>query len=216
MPSRERSVDRASARARAIVADLGRELHEARLDRAVSLADLSHATRMSPSQISRIERGLTPNLGVPQIARLLAAVGLDLSARAYPAGEPIRDAAHARLLALLRARLHPSLNWRTEVPLRIPGDLRAWDAVVVGRGWRIGVECETRPRDLQALERRLALKERDGGVDSMVLLLLDSAHNRGVVAGAAGLLRRFPIPGSRALALLGDGKSPGGNAVVRL
>jgi transcriptional regulator with XRE-family HTH domain len=216
MPSRERSVDRASARARAIVADLGRELHQARLDRAVSLGTLSQATHLSRSQISRIERGLTPNLGIPRIARLLAAVGLDLSARAYPAGEPIRDAAHARLLGSLRARLPPSVIWRTEVPLQIQGDLRAWDAVIVGRGWRVGVECERRPRDLQALERRLALKERDGGLDCLVLLLLDSAHNRRLVAGASGLLNRFPIPGPRALALLGEGKPPGGNAVVRL
>ena len=216
MPSRERSVDRASARARAIVADLGRELHEARLDRAVSLKDLSHATRLSRSQISRIERGLTPNLGVPQIARLLAAVGLDFSARAFPAGEPIRDVAHARLLALLRTRLHASLGWRTEVPLPIAGDLRAWDAVIVGPGWSVGVECEIRPRDLQALERRIALKERDGGLDSVVLLLLDSAHNRRIVRSASGFLARFPVPGPRALALLAEGKSPGGNAVVRL
>jgi transcriptional regulator with XRE-family HTH domain len=216
MPSRERAVDRASARARAMVADLGRELHEARLDRAISLADLSHATRLSPSQISRIERGLTRNLGIPQIARLLAAVGLDLSARAYPAGEPIRDVAHQRLLASLRARLHPSLVWRTEVPLPIQGDLRAWDAVILGRSWQVGVECETRPRDLQALERRIALKERDGGLHSLVLLLRDSEHNRRLVQGAAGLVARFPTPGPRALALLGEGKSPGGNAIVRL
>ena len=216
MASRERSVDRAAARARGIVADLGRELHEARLDRAVSLTELSHATLLSRSQISRIERGLTPNLGVPQIARLLAAVGLDLSARAFPAGEPIRDAAHVRLLGSLRARLHPSLAWRTEVPLPIPGDLRAWDAVIVGRSWRIGVECETRPRDLQALERRLALKERDGGLDSVLLLLRDSAHNGRIVRSSSGLLARFPVPGPRALALLAEGKSPGGNALVRL
>jgi transcriptional regulator with XRE-family HTH domain len=216
VPSRERSVDRASARARAIVADLGRELHQARLDRALGLADLSRATRLSPSQISRIERGLTPNLGLPQIARLLAAVGLDLSARAFPAGEPIRDTAHARLLASLRGRIHASLTWRTEVPLPITGDLRAWDAVIAGREWRVGVECETRPRDLQALERRLALKARDGGVQIVVLLLRDSEHNRRLVRGASGLLARFPTPGQRALALLGEGKSPGGNAIVRL
>ena len=216
MPSRERSVDRASARARAIVAELGRELHEARLDRAISLTDLSHAARLSPSQISRIERGLTPNLGVPQIARLLAAVGLDFSARAYPAGEPIRDVAHVRLLASLRARLHPSLTWLTEVPLPIPGDLRAWDAVIAGRTWRVGVECETRPRDVQALERRIALKERDGGLHNIVLLLRDSEHNRRIVRSSSGLVARFPLPGARALALLAAGDPPGGNAIIRL
>jgi transcriptional regulator with XRE-family HTH domain len=199
-----------------MVADLGREVHGGRLDRAISLENLSAATGLSPSQISRIERGLTPNLGIPQIARLLAAVGLDLSVRAFPAGDPIRDIGHARLLASFRALLHASLGWRTEVPLPIAGDLRAWDALILGRGWKTGVECETRPRDLQALERRLALKERDGRVDSIVLLLRDSQHNRDLIRGASGFAARFPVSGARALALLGEGKNPGGNAIVRL
>jgi transcriptional regulator with XRE-family HTH domain len=216
MATRERPVDRGSTRARGIVAELGRELHGGRLDRAISLEGLSAATGLSPSQISRIERGLTPNLGIPQIARLLAAIGLDLSVRAFPAGVPIRDIAHARLLAAFRALLHASLAWRTEVPLPIAGDLRAWDAVVVGPGWKTGVECETRPRDVQALERRLGLKERDGGVDSIVLLLRDSQHNRDLIRGASGLAARFPVSGTRALALLAEGKHPGGNAIVRL
>jgi transcriptional regulator with XRE-family HTH domain len=169
-----------------MVAELGRELHEARIDRAVSLAELGRVADLSPSQISRIERGLIRNLAIPTIARLLAAVGLDIVARAYPAGEPIRDAAHARLLASLHGRLHRSLAWRTEVPLPIRGDLRAWDAVIGGPGWRARVECETRPRDLQALERRLALKQRDGGMDFIILLLRDSAHNRELLRHAPG------------------------------
>ena len=37
-----------------------------------------------------------------------------------------------------------------------------------------------------------------------------------LVRSASGLLARFPIPGPHALALLADGKSPGGNAIVRL
>ena len=108
-------------------------------------------------------------------------MGLDLSIRAYPGGRPLRDAAHAALLERLHRRVHRSLGWATEVPLPITGDLRAWDALIRGEDWRCGVEAETRPRDLQALERRLTLKLRDGGVDWLVLLLLDSRHNRALV-----------------------------------
>ena len=114
-------------------------------------------------------------------------------------------------------RIHRSLEWATEVPLPLVGDLRAWDALIRGRGWRCAIEAETRPRDLQALERRLALKMRDGAIDLLVLLLLDSRHNRALVREHADTLHeRFPVAGSRALELLAAGVSPGGNAIVLL
>jgi hypothetical protein len=87
----------------------------------------------------------------------------------------------------------------------------------MGAGWRHGVEAETRPNDRQALERRLALKLRDGHVDSLSLLLLDSRHNRDFVrAHRVALAERFPVPGGRALELLGAGVDPGGNTIVVL
>jgi transcriptional regulator with XRE-family HTH domain len=209
-------VERASTRARQLIAALGHEIHTARVDRAVSLRLLSQATDLSPSQISRIERGLAPQLTITQVARLLAAVGMELSARAYPSGEPIRDIAHARLLESFRGQLHAGLIWRTEVPFPTIGDLRAWDAVIRGRGWSVGVECETRPRDLQALDRRLALKERDGRVDRLVLLLRDSVHNRKLLRVWPGTATRFPVAGSEALAALRAGREPGGHSIIRL
>ncbi len=89
--------------------------------------------------------------------------------------------------------------------------------MVSGSGWRNGVEAETRPRDRQALERRLALKLRDGDVTSMSLLLLDSRHNRDFVrANREVLVERFPVPGRRALELLGAGVDPAGNSIILL
>ena len=105
----------------------------------------------------------------------------------------------------------------TEVAFPIPGDLRAWDAVVLGGDWRHGVEAETRPRDRQALERRIALKLRDGDVSSVSLLLLDSRHNRDFVrAHGTVLAERFPIRGRRSLELLRAGMNPGGNSIILL
>lgn len=87
----------------------------------------------------------------------------------------------------------------------------------MGPGWRHAVEAETRPRDRQSLERRLALKLRDGDADSLSLLLLDSRHNRDFVrANRDALSERFPIAGSRALQLLAAGVDPGGNAIIVL
>jgi hypothetical protein len=104
-----------------------------------------------------------------------------------------------------------------------PGDQRAWDALISGVDpvsrdqWRIGVEAETHPNDLQALDRRLSLKERDGGADWIVLLLLASRYNRALIAAHGPVLRaRFPLDGRRALELLGAGAPLGVNALILL
>ena len=82
---------------------------------------------------------------------------------------------------------------------------------------RGAIEAETRPRDVQALERRLALKQRDGGVDWLILLLADTRHNRTFLAGPGSSLRaRFPLDGRRALELLAAGVDPGQNAIILL
>jgi len=193
------------------------DLRAARLDRGLGGADIARAVGISQSQYSRIERGLSDSLSIEQASLLLAAVGLDLAVRTVPGGEPLRDAAHIALIGRFKAELHRSLKLLTEVPFPGPGDRRAWDVVVVGPGWRHGVEAETRPRDRQALERRMALKLRDGDVSSMSLLLLDSRYNRDFVRANGDILgERFAIPGLRALELLRAGVDPGGNAIILL
>lgn len=98
-----------------------------------------------------------------------------------------------------------------------PGDQRAWDIVLLGPGWRHHLEAETRPGDLQALERRIALKTRDSDARGVSLLLLDSRHNRGFVAAhATSLAARFPVPSSVALAALRAGVDPGPGSVILL
>jgi transcriptional regulator with XRE-family HTH domain len=217
MGSRERAIDTASKRGHATIDELLRELHDARVDRGLSGSTVAAAVGLSRAQYSRLERGLTADLSIIQASRVLAAVGLRLSARAYPDGEPLRDAVHASLLSRFRAELHRSLRYRSEVSFPGPGDRRAWDALVSGPGWRMGVEAETRPRDLQALERRLELKLRDGDVDRLCLLLLDSRYNRELLrAHGDALAGRFPIAGRRALELLRAGVDPGGNTIIVL
>src|SRR4029078_9073655 len=87
-----------------------------------------------------------------------------------PGAAPIRDVAHSRLIERLRGRCHRSVRLLTEVPLPDAGDQRAWDVVLLTTTWRHGLEVETRARDRQALERRVALKARDGGIDGVSLL----------------------------------------------
>lgn len=217
MPARESSVDRGATRARSIVHELGREIREARLDRGLTQAAVARAARMSGPQVSRIERGMARSVSIDQLARLLAVVGLELSARAYPTGAPLRDAAHVALLSRLRGRVDRSLRWRTEVPLPMPGDGRAWDAVIRGVGWAVGVEAETRPRDAQAVIRRISLKQRDSDLDHVLFVVADTRQGRAFVnAAGADLMARFPMDGPRTLHRLGAGLAPEGDALVLL
>ena len=217
MGSRERAIDIGAARGRAATESVLRELRAARIDRNLSGETVGSAIGISAAHYSRVERGLVRGIPIEQASVLLAAVGLELAVRVYPAGQPIRDRAHAALVARFRSVIHRSLRVATEVPFPIPGDLRAWDVVVNGRSWRHAYEAETRPRDLQGLERRIGLKARDGDVDGVSLLLLDSRHNREFVRmHAASLRARFPVSSIEARARLCAGQDPGAGSVILL
>jgi transcriptional regulator with XRE-family HTH domain len=204
-------------------------LEAGRIERGLSYADLGRAVGLSGQQVARICRGQSNSVSIVRVSTLLAAVGLDLSARAYPGGAPVRDQAHLALLARLRNRIPKTLRWRVEVPvvqrygerqsIGAPAtfDQRAWDAMIDGADWRLGVEAETRLGDIQALERRLALKERDGDVTAVILLLNDTAHNRRIVADeGSGLRGHFPGGAREALRLLGAGRPPVSSTILVL
>lgn len=217
MPRRERPVDRGSRLGRQAVLRIGRELRDARTDRGLSIDSVAAAVGISNAEWSRIERGLSPNVPLVRLARCAAAVGLDLVVRAYPGSAPVRDMAHEALLEDVRAFLHPSLRWATEVPLPIPGDQRAWDGMILGPGWRFGVEAETSPADGQALARRISLKLRDGEVDGVLLVIRDERRAREFLRVAAPSLEGlFTIDARQVLAALRNGRRLSGNAIVLL
>ena len=217
MATKQRPAAVGAARGRSILGDLVSQARTARLDRGLSLADVGRAVGLSQPSMTRFEHLQVEDVGIIRMAQVLAVLGLELWARAYPGGEPLRDAGHVRLLSRFRAVLHPSLSWATEVPLPSAGDLRAWDGMVRGPGWRYGAEAEIHPTDAQALGRRIELKQRDGQVDGVLLVLPDTRHVRMfIVAAADVLLPSFPIPGRRALELLRAGLDPGGNSVIVL
>ena len=211
------------------MATLSRELESGRLSAGLSFGDLGAAVGISGQQVARICRGQSQNVSISRMSALLAAVGLDLSARAYPGGLPLRDAAHLALLQRFRVRLPEAIAWKAEAPVvrqprsagsasaSTPNDYRAWDAVISGDGWRVGVEAETRLSDVQALERRIALKQRDGDVLAVVLLVNDTAHNRRVVADDSLRLRdQFPGKTREAFRLLGRCHPPTANTILLL
>ena len=219
MSSTERLIDVASRRARSMVRSLGEELHGARLERGLSQSAVGRAARVSQARVSMIERGDLETVSLHDLTRLLAAVGLDLNARAFPGGQPVRDAAHLALLERLRVQSPSSLRWRFETPLPPAGDQRAWDATIsTEAGGFIAVEAETRLRDVQALQRRLSLKQRDDPrVQCLVLLVAGTRSNRQLLREHAEALRsQFPAGGPEIAGVLFEGRSPDRNGIVVL
>jgi transcriptional regulator with XRE-family HTH domain len=211
--ARERPVDRGRREGADLRRVVAVELRQARVSHNLSLTAVAAAVGCSASQLSRLERG-SSNLSIERIATIAAVLGLRASLRLYPVGQPIRDRAQLQLLDRLRRRVNPSLEWRSEVAIPIPGDLRAWDAAISGPGWTVAVDAETRIVDVQALERRISLKRRDSGIDKVILLLSETRTNRAVVGAAGAGLQPGSIPAREALVALRLGHEPRGSAVV--
>jgi transcriptional regulator with XRE-family HTH domain len=215
----ERRIDRGKRLAARALTGIGDELREARLSAGLSQRSVAGAAGLSRAELSRVERGVAPRVPYQTIVLVGAALGVDVPLRAFPSGDPVRDAAQLALLTRFRLLLPRSLRWQTEIPVRQPGDRRAWDAVVSsGSGtWRIPVDAESRLRDVQALSRSKALKLRDDGGGPMVLLVADTRHNRHVLRLArADLASSFPIAGREVLRALVAGRMPVGSGIVLL
>lgn len=195
--------------------DVGSEMREARMRAGLTLETVGRAVRLSHVQVSRIERGLAANVPLADLIAIAAVVGLDLSAKLYPAAGPVRDVGQLVQERRFRARLHPDLRMRTEVPIPIPGDMRAWDAVIDNGTDRMGVEFEMRLRDVQAVSRQIALKQRDAGMGRVILVVRDSHSNRQVLREHADLLgEAFPLRTRAILAALGAGRLPARSGIV--
>jgi transcriptional regulator with XRE-family HTH domain len=197
---------------------IGQEHRLARVGAGLSIREVAAASGASHQQLLRFERGELDRVSITDVGAWCAVVGLDLAIRAYPAGDPIRDRAQLALLERLRNRLHPSLRWRTEVPLPIERDLRAWDAEISGRQperWRARVEAETRINDGQALERRLTLKLRDDPGGHLILLVSDTRANRAAIRSIReGLTELLPLNTRELLAAFSSGRDPGASGIA--
>ena len=171
---------------------------------------------MSHTQIGRAERGVPDTLTIELAAKMASVLGLELNVTLHPVGDPVRDKGHIALLQRFRTRLPDVIRWRTEVAIPIQGDLRSADAVIGAGGWTAIVEAETRLDDVQALERKINLKQRDLAIGRVILLVADTRHNRSVVTTVPALTAHFPVSTRACLAALMRGRDPGGDALVIL
>lgn len=208
----QRAFDRGTRRSERLLEAIADEFLGKRLAAGLSQDQVASAARLPRSTYSRIETSKRPHASLLEISRIAAVLGLDLVARLYPAGDPLRDAGQIERLERLTSQLGEPLRYRAEAPLpALDGrvESRAWDAIIEGHGLRTAVEVEMRIHDAQALERRLALKRRDDPTDRFVLVLADTRTNQRVLGSHPDLfadlarLRRAAV-----LAVLRSGQHP--------
>ena len=168
----------------------GRGAGPLRLMSRLSQRRVGSAAGISHSEVSRIERGQAPATRL-EVTHGSSRSSVRASAsEVYPEGPPLRDAAHARLIGRLRSQIPTGVRLRTEVPIGIHGDLRAWDAMLIASGGQMPLEAETVLWDLQALDRRIALKMADGQQPRVLLLVADTRRNRRIMREFGPLVSR--------------------------
>lgn len=149
------------------------------------------------------------------LARHAAAVGLRARIRLYPGDGPLRDAGQVALIRRFRERIGQVGRWAFEVPIPLPGDQRALDAVLTVAGGGIGLEFYTRLADAQAQLRSAHLKQRDAGLDRMIIVVKATHANRRALREAGpAIADTFPATTRRLLAALAAGEMPPTNGVI--
>jgi transcriptional regulator with XRE-family HTH domain len=200
-----------------MLAELGRELRVARIGSGMRQSDVARSVGASASHVSRVELGRVRRMSIARLTRHAAAVGLRPSIRLYPLARRLLDQPQIALLDRFRRRLHPSWTWRTEVPMPIHSDLRSGDCVIGIQGCLVLVEAFTRLANWQAQTASSARKARDLGATRLIVLLAATHANRRALAEADPIRDgSFPIGTKAALAALGAGRDPGGDAIVVL
>lgn len=216
MPTVNRVFERATFRAGRDLREIGSEFRERRLELGLSQLYVATACRTSRPRYTRIEAGRVLTLSVPEIHRIAGVLGLDAAIRLYPGGLPLRDGGQVRRLHRLLELASPPLSHRTEVPVRAEGGggLKAWDAMLFGHDKRTAIELEMRLHDIQAGERRLALKRRDDPVDHVLLVIADTKHNRRVLAEIPAFADLPRLPRRDVVAALRGGEHPGTGMIL--
>ena len=217
MANRRRVVQEAVDRWQRAWLELADQLREARLMCGLTQSQVAAALGVSRDRVGRVERRRVLRLSVDYLARHAAVVGLKASIKLYPLGGAIRDEAQARWIAKVVDRIGHAWRVALDVPIPLPGDLRAIDVLLTGGGVRVALEVITRLRDLQAQIRAAQLKQRDIGADRLIIVVAGNHANRLALSAARPtLLATFDTDTRRVLAALAAGADPGRDAVVVL
>lgn len=194
-----------------------RDIRIGRITAGMTQRQVGSALRRSHSWVSRLESGRMKMVSVVELARAAAVVGLKLHVATYPAYRRPLDGPQLDLLHRFNQRLHARWRHQLEVPVPIPGDLRAVDEVIRMDGCVIAVEAYTRMADVGRQLRSARQKQRDIGSDRLIILVGASHANRRMLRGAGAILDQdLPIGTRAALRTLSAGEDPGGDCLILL
>jgi transcriptional regulator with XRE-family HTH domain len=217
MANRTRALYEASRLSRWLLTEVGRELRVARLAAGMRQRDVARLLATSVSRVCRVEQGQVSTFNLVDLARHAAAVGLKPYLKLYPLGRRLLDQPQIDLLSRFHQRLHPTWNWETEVPVPIPGDLRAGDCRIAIDGCSVLVEAFTRLSDYQLQARAARRKQVDLAAKHLILLVSATHANRRAVTAAGEVARAsFPLATRACLAALEAGRDPAADAIVFL
>src|SRR5918999_6169038 len=104
MPSRTRIRAMGIEQSDATRRRLAREARQLRMQAGLGQAELAKAVGVSRQWIHRFEAGRPRSVDLIKVTLVFAFLGQRLSVKAFPTGEPLRDAGHARLLERFNAR----------------------------------------------------------------------------------------------------------------
>lgn len=195
---------------------LSDELREARRMRGLAQREVGRALGVSRMRVSRVERRRVRSVTLEYLARHAAVVGPRSVVKLYPIGGALRDSAQGRYIARFVERIGHLWRVQLDLPIPVPGDLRAIDVYLSG-ACTIAVEVITRLTDLQALLRAAQLKQRDIGATRLILVVAGTRANRRALDEArATLLATFDLDTRRTMAKLVAGEDPGRDAIVVL
>ncbi len=221
MASRETRRQRGLRRGRSLALRCISELRDQRVVAGVSQRSMAGELSISQAHLWRIEASQVSDPGLIRLSEMASVLGLELAVSLHPIGDPLRDRGHQALAQRFDRILSPSWRVTNEALLPNPGDRRAWDKLLrlmhaAGRHI-VGADLESRIRDVQALVRRTRARERDGGVDSILIVLSDSATNRRLVGELIHALGPdYATPRRLIVAALRDGRPLPGCGVILL
>lgn len=217
MPTWESRLQRGRRRGRELVRSRVADLRTERIGAGISQAALAKAAGIAPAQVSRLEGDIASDVTVVRLAEIASLLGMELSVGLHPIGDPIRDKGQQALGKRFDGLLADAWQVTNETLLPMAGDQRAWDKLLRLKAddYRVGVDLETRIRDIQALTRRTRMRERDGGVDVILVVLADTATNRQLaVELRASLGQGYETQPREILAALRAGRRLNGSGVI--
>lgn len=214
MTTRRNRMAEAERRARRQLETALDDIHERRLSSGLRQSDLSSALGCTRQWVSVVERGRVRDLGVIELGRLGASVGLDISVKAYAGQSVLRDAGQVALLNRFHEAIGDGFRWRPEAMVA-PGDQRAFD-VLLGLPPRCAaVEALTRLRDVQSQIRSVMAKQETARIAVLILVIAATHTNRRALREAGAVLREaFPLSTRAVLGSLRRGEIPGANGIV--